>query len=233
MTIDFKMINSSDLFEPNESFNFYERKFLFDKNPLPKLSAITFLSEELSLPRDMNQLDKNNVVELKNFLLSKKILEDGWCIYLFLSIGDWEVKNRINMHKKLWKSSSIVQKNIYNGDRSDDILFECDNKVRFAGVVKIDIVDLCEAITVMRSNASSILFLSKDKSFLHSENINELFCSAFPVYKGLPECSVNWQHFLVSYPLEESVAVRVSGHYDDRCTAIDLIGLSSVIEKLK
>jgi hypothetical protein len=230
MTISTKKIVSLDLSIDNESFNLHAHEgyenILGDK----KISAITFLTEELEIPRDVELLDNMNCEVALNFLSGCADLKN-WSFYLCIAQGCWQKSNRIVEHKKLWKSlpKDLVINDFDN--KSKEIRFELDGMVNFVGAIDIDFESLPRAIKVFRSYRTCFLVLSRANNFLNSGNVSNFVDAAFSTYKHKSINLIDWVS-VCSMCDDDNIIVRVSGDYDDRCTAIDLIGLRSVVEPL-
>ncbi len=231
MTIKFSKIISSDLSLANDSFNFNQPEHILKMTKLSqKLSALTLLSEEFDLPRDMRLLDEHNL-EKANGILQAKVLK-GWSIYLFITNSGWQRASKIISYKKLWKT---VPSN-WNIDsfvcRSNEITFFNENDIRFAGLLKVDFNSLLKAIEIVRDDFSCALCLSSKEDFMSDRNITKLYKAAFPLIKGREQEQIDWESLLLHLALKNDLAIRVSGSYDERCAALNFIGKQKIISSL-
>ncbi len=152
--------------------------------------------------------------------------------WLFAAHGPWQPDNRIVRHKKLWTAFESMLSQPGASRASEEVAFTSAEGVRFAGVVEVTERALLEAIQVARTSQSCTLIWSEREDIDSPTAMQSLFRCAFPEAKGTASANLNWLELLRQLvPLGDAV-LRVTGNFDDRDAAVDIIGSPDLIASL-
>lgn len=221
MTIDVSTLTSEDLYSDNLSLIFDQKRIPADLTPAPALGAVTFIAKKSAPSQNLGDLAI--ACGREAFPLAKSTgneVKTGW---LFVSDGAWRNTNRIVLHQRLWKNHRDLVEAGANGFKSDEVAIQRDSKIRYAGLLEITDALIDKAIEATRINKSFAIVFSSRKGIVFSESVSHIFSHAFTKQNGYEGTSIDWMTLAIALCPQGDVLMRVSGLFDDREAAVDLI----------
>jgi hypothetical protein len=103
--------------------------------------------------------------------------------------------------------------------------------VYFSGLLDIS-SSIPEAINAVRTHPAYFIIVSARYNLDSAEGIRSIFSLCFPHEKDLEQLRVNWLSLAVGLCGHGDMLLRVSGLFDDREAAVDIIGSSDTIMRL-
>lgn len=184
------------------------------------LSAITFVAARDSLDIGLKECALACGRKAAEFISRQSRTHDAW---LFLADGPWYTPSRITTHKRLWSRHKDVLESDGVGLLSDELEFNDRNLIRYAGVVQVSRLAFERSIEVVRNQHSCAIILSSREDFESLENVKAIFDLAFRQIHYKRGISVDWGRLASGLCPLGDVLMRVSGMFDDREAAIDII----------
>lgn len=230
MTIDVSAFTSEDLYSENLSLILDPQRIPPHLTPAPPLGAVTFIARK-SVP-SQNLRDLAIACGREAFPLAKSTgneVKTGW---LFVSDGPWRDANRIVLYQRLWKNHRDLVEAGTNGLKSDEVAIQRHGKIRYAGLLEITDALIDKAIEATRVNTSFAIVFSSRADIVFSESINYIFSHAFTKKNGYEGTSIDWMTLAITLCPRGDVLMRVSGLFDDREAAVDLIATPRNLPKL-
>jgi hypothetical protein len=222
MTTDVIRVSSPDLFAPNESLLLDIERARRLTRSVPPIAAVSYVVKKSSPFENLSTLMDACAQCVANVIYDNTGL-DGYRVGLLVANGTWQPPSRLVKYKKLWKKRSEIVEAIRPSTINDEVMFERDNEIRYAGLLVVKRDRFAHAAQIVREIGACALLASKRDDFGTSEDITALFSAVFPPVHGVNDTSVDWLSLsLRSCPLGD-IVVRASGLFDDPDAAIDLI----------
>jgi len=222
-------ILSNNLFSDNQSIIFDRKQQLEKVGREVELGAITFISKkENSL---QNLKDLASACGRVAFSHIEEKLGTAYTPWIFISDGFWKPNSLLQEKFGLWR----YYQNLINKDpyliKSKEIKIINNNKVRFAGVLKISDILIDDVIDFTRINHSSVIFFS-NKNAAKSYLIRQFFSHAFPKKNGIEQDRIDWPTLASYCCVKDDLLLRVSGLFDDLEAAVDIICTPKMMTRL-
>lgn len=231
MVIEVRKHVSENLFVENESILFDYRRVAQQMSTIPSLGAVTFVAKRRDFSVSLRDLSIACGNEALSFV--RRTLRETWQAWLFVSDGPWQSATRIRKYRKLWKNYPDLIAGDANVHMNNEVAMEAEGKVRYAGMLEIVDENYERAIDFARLNPAVLIMFSKHRDIDNEVFIEHVFRSAFPKSKGIEETRVDWMTLAVALCPQEYLLMRVSGCFDDREAAVDLIGSPQNIPDLQ
>jgi len=204
---------AANLFEPNDVFN------------LPTIEGFTqpIAAVSFSATRQSIEVPWCDVLSIAidsaiNYLTASQYAGRQW---MFFGANDmWRAPTAVIRHKKFWRASNTlteVRSRLQN--RSPDIEFTYDSKIRYAVCAEIHQEMLLIFGEWIRSSRSGLLLLESSVEKLTADNVRHCFTSVF--YDG--KSDVDWSRAVTEFCVSGSILVRCRGSFDDAAAVVDLI----------
>lgn len=217
-----KKVITYDVFVKNGSLSFDRARAINLQSNLPNLAAVSFISSEPSLPRDMSLLTKACVESVEPLLFSDKQLREKDKVWLFAAHGPWQPKSAMVKHKKLW-NSFLSKWNLSAFCLYDEITIESDQGIRFAGIAQVSREALLTASQIVEQERSCAMILSNRREISSEDGIRYLFDSAFLPKDSVNQVSIDWLNLALRQILLGDSVIKVSGSWDERESSFDII----------
>ncbi|MDB6064820.1 MAG: hypothetical protein JWR26_1028 [Pedosphaera sp.] len=212
-----------DMFRNSEWPLFNEQVALRTLGQVPKLSLVEFKVFKPGLPRDMDELDSACTSRVSEYIFDKDHVMGKFKAWLFLAHSSWRTDSAISRSEGL--DSLPADWHLAQLPRSQEVLFESDEGVQFAGLAEVNAESFQTATRILRKHGASCIILSDRPDIDSAASIKAIYRAAFPPEdKGITS-SVNWGSLSLALCLLGDVLVRVSGSYDERLASIDCIML--------
>jgi hypothetical protein len=189
---------------------------------VPDIAALSVMCKEERLPRDLVLMDKSCAERAALLLFDNSVLEEGYKVWAFLCHGPWQVRSAVVRRKGLW-ASFPMDWNLNVSRRSDEILFESKDGLRYAGVAQIEADSLFAATQILRGNPSCAIIVSKTLDISSEDSVKALFNAAFPVRREVAATQVDWLHLSVNLCPLGDILGSVRGSWDEREVSFNLI----------
>lgn len=227
MITNIRTIVTPDLLVENDSF-LLDRVRAGKLADLPQMGALTFISSET----ESESLEQRAIAcGVKAVSIVRAIYRDQYKLWLFVA-DSWRPINRISKHIKLWRSikNSIDCETALSF--SDEVPFESDGKIRYAGLLLISDRSLANAINTVRLNSSCFLFFSNRQDVDTPDGVQLLYKMAFRGALDIGNTSIDYHSLIAQLCAIGDICVRATGLFDDRDAAVDLFGPANVIRNL-
>jgi hypothetical protein len=223
MTISLTRFRTPDLFVANDSLEFDRRRASQLSGTVPSLGAVTFVAVRSSPSEDLKDL----ALACGNEAISAVTNAEGKAsrVWLFVADGPWRPANRIVRHQKLWKNHRDLVDSSGVLSISDEVAIEASGQIRFAGLLEVTRGSTLRAIESVRTNPACAIICSNRQDIDSKESIRSLFSSAFPKRHELEQTSLDWMSLAMNLCPQGDLLIRVSGLFDDREAAADVIAL--------
>jgi hypothetical protein len=230
MTINVTKIVSPDLFVKNESLLFDRLRAEKLQAIIPSIGAVTYTAMASDTSETLEKLAA--VCGNEAVALAKSSLGPEFRLWLFVSDGAWREANRITKYHKLWKSHRDLTEAIDPLKISEEAELESGELIRYAGLLEISDHSCSIAINAVRTNSSFAMIFSKRADIDSSQGIRSIFASAFPKKDGVEQERIDWLTLALGSCTQGDILLRVSGLFDDREVAVDIIASEDIILKL-
>lgn len=221
MIIDVKKQFSKDLFVENASLLLGPQRIEQQLDSNPPLGAVTFVAERTNLSLSLRDLAV--ACGREAIFSARSTLDQSYKLWIFIADGPWRPATKTALHQKLWKNHQDLILACGGGHRSDEVAIKVGGQVRHAGLLEITDEMFDKAIDFARTFFSCAIIFSKNDAILSQNSITSLFDYSFPKQNGFEQTSVNWLTLAVALCPQDDVIIRVSGLFDDREAAVDLI----------
>lgn len=217
---------AGDLFVKNDCLWFDRAKAALLTDAVPPLSAVCIVSTEHELPRELELMDKACVEAAAPLLFASERLSENYKLWLFLAHGAWQARSVMVKHRKLWRSFPSAW-NLDGFQLCREQLVESDKGLRFMGVAEVRPEGLFTATQILRRESSGALILSRRDYCESEDEVARLFHSAFPSRGGGGAAQewIDWLSFSLSCCPSGDIVIRISGSWDEREAALNLIML--------
>jgi hypothetical protein len=229
MTTDIYKILSPNLFVENESLLFDPTRASHLAEKVPMLAAITFVATR----SDSHQTLEGRALAAGSAALSllTNAFPRDYRLWLFVVDGPLRNPSALSRHQKLWKghrdlvgSSDVVR-------IGEEFEIKSEGLVRYAGLLEISCDSCDKAISAARTNSSFAIIFSKRDDIDSQYGVRSIFSAAFP--KGSGQTAVDWLSLAINLCPQEDILVRITGLFDDREAAADLIGVNGAILRVE
>ncbi len=221
MTTDILKFISTDLYSKNRSLLFDSQRVGSQLTSLPPLGAVTFIAQRSNPSQNLQDLAV--ACGREAFLLVKSAYNESYKRWLFISDGPWKEATRIVLHQKLWKNHRDLVEAGASGYKSDEVAVEVGGKVRYAGLLEITDGLIEKAINSTRVCSSFAIIFSNRNDIILPISINQIFSDAFIKRDQFERTSIDWMSLAIALCPQGDMLMRVSGLFDDREAAVDLI----------
>lgn len=224
MAMVFRKVVTNDLFSENEVSNVHSPEVLsthYARPRLegrPRLGAVTFLTVDTEMDRDLSAMHQRCVEEAV-----ATIWQTGWSAHMVLIDAPWQPKSVMVRYKRLWKRYSQIQ-GFDPAQLSEEVMVESQEGLRFGGVVQLtkDSFWLASQI-VWEEFHSAFLIISRTNDYMNVATIRQLMDFAFPEVNGKWDSQVDLLNVCHHICPRGDAIGRVTGDWDSRDIAIDLI----------
>lgn len=220
MTPEVSRIMSPDLYVDNESLVFDHDRAESLCRPAPPLAAVSFVATTEGLPERLPELARACGDEAASFVAALSSPRQGW---LFVADGPWREATSLVLHRRLWKNRVSLGESQVGGRRSEEVAIRNGRNVRYAGVVEVTPELMDQAVDIVRTDHACAIIFSSRVDMTDPANIETIFRTAFSSAGGGGGMDVDWLALAVSLCPRGDVLLRVSGLFDDREAAVDLI----------
>jgi hypothetical protein len=217
-----RVVPASNVFLQNDCIVFDRARATQLVDSVPDIAALSVICREEQLPRDLALMDKACVEHAVSLLFGNTAFDKRYRVWLFLCHGPSQPRSVMVKHKGLWASFPIKWK-LNMLCRSDEIVFESKDGLRYAGVAQIGADSLFTATQLLRANPSCALIISKRLDVSSENGINALFKSAFPLRREVAASRVDWLHLSLNLCPVGDILGSVTGSWDEREAAFNLI----------
>ena len=221
MTISVSKYISTNLYVKNASLLFDPQRVHHQLDTIPPLGAVTFMAERTSPSQNLRDLAIACGKEAIS--LASRTYGKSCRTWLFISDGPWKQATRIALHQKLWKNHRDLVLGAERGQKSDEVAIEAGGQIRYAGALEVTDELIERAIESARVCSSCAIILSKREEVISQMSIRYIFSCAFPKQNGIEQTSVDWMNLAMALCPQGDVLMRISGLFDDREAAADLI----------
>lgn len=152
--------------------------------------------------------------------------------WLFVAHGPWQLANRIVRYNKLWKEHRDLIQSSGVIKVGDEVEIESSGLIRFAGFLEVTGEAFLKAINLVRTNSACAIICSKQPEIDSEASVRSIFLSAFPEADGTRQVSVDWMTLAIYLCPQGDILIRVSGLFDDREAAADVIAAKGIIASL-
>ena len=223
MTIEVLRFISTDLYAENASLLFDSKRVDPPLTSVPPLGAVTFTAERTDPSQNLQDLAV--ACGREAFLLAGTTYSKAYRAWLFISDGPWKEATKIVQHQKLWKNHRDLVETGSSGRKSDEVAIEVGSLVRYAGLLEITDGLTEKAINSVRTCSSYAIILSSRHDIILNVSIRYIFSQAFTKQNGIERTSIDWMTLAIALCPQGDVLMRVSGLFDDREAAVDLIAI--------
>ena len=172
--MEIKVVATRDAFLQNDCIVFDRAQAAHLVDAVPDIAAMCVICAKEELPRDLVLMDKTCAEHAARILFDNSAVADAYRVWVFASHGPWQPSSAIVRRKRLWASVSIDSElNILR--RSDEIIFESKEGLRYAGVVQIGADSLFAATQLLRRNPSYAIIVSKRPDISSENGVKALF----------------------------------------------------------
>ena len=222
MTTEVSRIMSPDLYDDNESLVFDHDRAEELSRPAPPLAAVSFVAKTEGLPDGLAELARACGAEAASFVAALSVPRQGW---LFVADGPWREATSLVLHRRLWKNCGSLSESEVGGRRSEEVAIRNGRNVRYAGVVQITPEFRDQAVDIARTDHACAIIFSSRVDMTNPATIESIFCSAFSCASDEARINVDWLALAVAFCPQGDILLRVSGLFDDREAAVDLIAM--------
>lgn len=215
---------ADDLFIKNDCVWFDRSKASRMTDAVPPLAAVCIVSIEHQLPRELELMDKACVEAAIPLLFANERLSENCKVWLFLAHGPWQANSVMVKHRKLWRSFPSAW-NLDDFQLCRELMVESHKGVRFMGMAEVSQEGLFTATQILRSGSSGALILSQSDYCESEVDVPRIFNSAFPERAGAAQEQIDWLNLSLACCPSNDIVIRVSGSWDEREAALDLIML--------
>lgn len=230
MTTSVNRTTSPDLFVENESLLFDRARASHMSDTIPPLAAITFSAEKSTMLEDLKDLA--SACGKDAVFLAKSKMGKEFRVWLFVSQRPWQPANRIVRHRKLWKDYRELIESGGIVNVSDEVEVSSEVGIRFSGVLEVTGSSIESALELVRTNPACAMICSKRQDIDSQVSVRSIFSFAFPKKDGIEQVQVDWMTLALGLCPMGDVLIRVSGQFDDREAAVDVIALQEYILSL-
>jgi hypothetical protein len=225
-------IFSPDLFCDNQAILLDRQRATQIADRIVPLSALTFLARRSDNSVNLRELAFACCVEAVAVLTGAQSL-NGYCFWAFISDGPWRQDNRIENYRRLWRNRSQLTDSAGILRIGEEARFTSQDGIRFAGLLQVTGEALIQALEASRVDPACAVLYSKSETLGSQFSVQTLFSAAFPKQGGSEQVKIDWLSFALKRCSHGDVLLRVSGLFDDREAAVDLIGAQAVVEGLR
>ena len=211
---------SPDLYVDNESLAFDHDRAEKLSRPAPPLAAMSFVARAEGNSCGLQELARACADEAASFVAALSVPRQGW---LFVADGPWREATAHVLHRRLWKNRASLGESHVGGRRSEDVAIRNGRNVRYAGVVEITPELRDQAIDIARTDRACAIIFSSRVDMTDPATIEIIFRRAFSGASDEARTDVDWLALAVSLCPLGDVLLRVSGLFDDREAAVDVI----------
>ncbi len=226
MTINIHKEVISDLFQDTKwpMFNAEKAKVLVGS--VPKLGAVSFLSE-IASDQSGGNMDDVWAELLRSHIYANPRLNNTCSTCLFVAHGGWQPKNRVTLYKGLWKSLPTMQLDKIR--HKTEVLFESAEGIRFAGLAEISSDHLLDAMHFLNREISALIVNNRN---IDDEQTNRVFHAAFPLHHDVPQTTIDWMSLsTILCPLGD-IVIRTGAENNRRAFYMDFFLLSKLLSLL-
>jgi hypothetical protein len=227
MTTNVSRIYSPDLFSENESILLDADRARSYGISLPRIAALTFLSVRANWRESLDVHAASCVNEAIAFLMSG-CGDARYRLWLFVADGPWRLASRLTSYNKLWTARRDLADAPYALRRGEEVEFRDGQFCRYAGFLEISPNGCEAAIQSVRQNSSFSMVFS-NRPLESVENVKSAFHSAFPMEGEMRATSIDWLSLVMGLCPKGDILFRVTGQFDDREAAVDLIAQTDVL----
>lgn len=139
-----------------------------------------YLADAMCIKYCVDNLHDNYENEASIIELSKSINTEllNMNLYCFITSKEWLQDNKVQRHRRLWKSMIEMDSFFINCGLISEILFENNGKIRKALIANIKKEHFNEVIKHTLSNHNILLFSIQEKHFEESEIVSDIFLSS-------------------------------------------------------
>jgi hypothetical protein len=230
MITDIHKVLSPDLFVENESILFDRRQAAAFVEDIPLLGAVTLIAKD----SESSEMLEGRAIACGNEAMSlvRSVYNEDYRLWLFVADGAWKPASRIARHHKLWKFHRDLVQSASILKIGEQVPIESDGLIRYAGLLEISCRSCDKAINAVRTNPSFSMFFSKRQNVDSVESVRSLFSLAFPKKDGIEQIAVDWLSLALGLCPQDDILLRVTGLFDDREAAVDLIAVKDTVLRL-
>jgi hypothetical protein len=181
---------------------------------------VSFVAKAEGVPDGLQELARACGDEAASFVAARSVPRKGW---LFVADGPWREATALVLHRRLWKNRVSLSESQVGGRRSEEVAIRNGRNVRYAGVVEVTPELMDQAVDIVRTDHACAIIFSSRVDMTDPANIETIFRSAFSGASDEARIDVDWLALAVSLCPLGDVLLRVSGLFDDREAAVDLI----------
>jgi hypothetical protein len=148
-------------------------------------------------------------------------LRGSWpalALWLFLCNSSWQPKNRIVLHRRLYRGLEAAKTVLPSGARSAESQLEAGEQIRFFGVVGVPPTEVAIAISVIESEPESFLVASPSGAEVPLEPDIATAWQA-----GCLHDLKTWARLAESLSKRGAAVLRPFGYFDDVEVGVDLL----------
>ena len=220
MTTEVLQVVSPDLYTDNDSL-------LLDRNQAetilhspPSLAAISFVAKNEQSIGKLQDLCRACGIKAASFVSG---LSADYQCWLFVADGPWREASPVVRHRRLWKNHRSLSDSLVEGTRSAEVEIMIGNKVRYAGLAEVTPELTDQAFEIARTDRACAIIFSRRGDITNAFSVESIFRIAFPCVSGEGATHVDWLALAVSLCPLGDILMRMSGQFDDRDAAADLI----------
>jgi hypothetical protein len=230
MTTNIRRIISPDLFVENESILFDRQRAAKLVDIIPLLGAVTLVAIDSTSSETLER--RAIACGHEAVSLVRSVVATDYRLWLFVADGPWKHASRITSHQKLWKSHRDLVESDAVMKRGEEIELVSNGLVRYAGILEVSYNSCDIAINAVRTTPSFSMFFSKRPNVDSVEGVRLVFSSAFPKKNEIEQIAVDWLSLALGLCPQDDILIRVTGLFDDREAAVDVIAMEDTILKL-
>lgn len=141
--------------------------------------------------------------------------------------------NRVARYKGLWKVEPLVQVAGVS-PLGTDLGIEADDPTWFCGLVSVEGPAVTAVLERSRAQSPTVfVFLSPEPVRSTHESLRQLFDSAFPGNQANPPTAIVWSSLTRQLCTGNDLLLRMTGRFDDRETALAILGARPNIAELR
>lgn len=195
---------------------------------IPSLGMVRFICSDAQMVTGEDRYEQACINIVANKILNGVKTGYQFNIYLFLSHGAWQPKNRIVRYNKLWKSFR-TEYNMEPFAKAEEVEIEVQKGIRYAAVAKLDSATLPTAIKILTKERAAVILLNTQDNLTAPEQVRRIFNLAFPSVDGIPRTRVDWSNLIQSLCPENKLLLKAYGGAEEGELSLNLIGTQNAL----
>jgi hypothetical protein len=210
MTIEPVRTEVADLFAPGAPVRFDPEK------GRATLAAVSYTAAKRDPSEDLAELARAAAERAAAALYGGRGIRDPRVV-LFVADGPWQPDTAVIRHKKLRKRRPDLAEQPGFAALGEEIEIRGAGGVRYGALVAIQREGFERAAEIVRTDRAAAILAGEGLT------ASTIFSAAFPLVRGEPSTSIDWQSLATRLCPEGVVVARVSGAFDDPAAAVDLV----------